>query len=267
MRTILYTFFAAALGFFLISSSGGRASVGNQGNTGAPGDNARTCITCHGSTINMSLNVEVTDASQQVVTEYVPGATYRVAVRLEGMASRFGFQMTSLIDDTEEDVETWENPTDNAKIANAQNRQYVEHDGLSSVSVFEADWTAPADNVGTITIYAAGIGANGNGNTMGDGGAINSLTLSPMTSSTDDLAVEDLIEASFANPVSSELYYTLGGNESFDITLMDQNGRMVNSWRGVFGEFTSNIESYNSGLYFLNFKTANGQFTDRIVKL
>lgn len=266
MKTILYTLFAAALGVFLISSSGGRAAVGNQGNTGAPGDNSRTCVTCHGSSIAMSLSIEVQDESQQVVTEYIPGATYRVIVNLEGDAGRFGFQMTSLIDDTEEDVETWSDPSDDVQISSARGRQYVEHTRASANDVFEANWTAPADNVGSITFYAGGIGANGNGNTMGDGGVINTLTLTPMSTSTTDLPLEDMVEGRHSNPVVNELYYELSGNQAFNVSIVDQKGSVMGQWKDIKGEFASDLSNFRSGVYFVSFSNELGRYTEKVIK-
>ena len=61
---LLYLFFGLSLALFVLNSnSGGRATVANAGNTGAPGDQANTCITCHGTSaaIQVNLDIEVAD--------------------------------------------------------------------------------------------------------------------------------------------------------------------------------------------------------------
>jgi uncharacterized protein (TIGR03437 family) len=46
--------------------------------------------------------------------------------------------------------------------------QFIEHNSPFTTNIINVTWTAPATNVGTVTIYAAANAANGDGNNTGD---------------------------------------------------------------------------------------------------
>jgi hypothetical protein len=269
MKKIIYTLLLLALGFFLMNNSGGRASSANQGNTGAPGDNSRVCSTCHGTGINVDLDLQVLDQDGQAVSEYVPGSTYRVRVRLltnSSDARAYGFQMTSIIDNNLDDVETWNNPTNNAVIARAGDREYVEHNGPSTENTFEVDWTAPSAGLGSVTFYSAGNAVNGNGSTSGDGGASNSLTLSEGVAS-DNLEIENLeIIRISSNPVQDLLIYNAQRSDTYEVHIFDSNGRRVYQ-KDFFTRYISidEVSSWNRGIYFVQISAEDGVFTDKFV--
>ena len=216
-----FTFFfglIAALGLFL-ANSGGRAATGNQGNTGAPGDNAQNavCGSCHaGGNFNVSLDLNVLDDTGSPVTEYLPETTYTVQVTVNaaaGQPSGYGFQLTALqaaLDVNGADVATFANPSANAQISVASSttntadpqRQYVEQAGVGTNNVFQVQWTAPAALSGPVSFYSCGNAVNGNGGSNGDAGNCTSLQLNESTTDTRSATFFATDFAWIANPVA-----------------------------------------------------------------
>ena len=281
MQSRLLSFlFLAAIGLVVFqSNSAGRAAQNGQGNCGAPGDSATTCINCHNSgSINAELNVEVLDGTGASITEMVGGDTYRVRVNLAGNnANGFGFQMVALdqaLNVNGEDVATWANPSDNAQIATAMNgRTYAEQNGTSPTGVFEVDWTAPAAPAENVTFYVCGNAVNGNGMNTGDGAACTTLTFPvAQTSATNDLGAEVRVDL-LANPVvGATARLNVSGAESGNYTLQvfDVNGKQfIDQTVRLHG--TDQIIDFavghlESGIYFVQLVQNGKQRTVRMVR-
>ncbi|MCB0642348.1 MAG: T9SS type A sorting domain-containing protein [Phaeodactylibacter sp.] len=235
---LVYTAFLLCMGFVLLTSSKfGRASADNpEGNTGAPGDvamNGRTCLNCHNTgSIQVTLDIEVSDENGSLVSAYIPGETYSVKVRLNtfaGSPSAFGFQLVSEFDSNHTTTNSWSNPSSNAKIVGLGGRDYAEHVSPSPTNEFTVDWTAPATGSGSITFYSGGNGVNGNNMSSGDGAAIKSLTLTESTTSTffAPNPIEDI--RIYPNPVADWLQLQLksGTSTELELRLFDVEGKQV----------------------------------------
>ncbi len=144
------------------------------GFTGAP-PTFNTCASsmggCHsGGNFNGSISIAGLPGS------IMPNTTYNLMVTVmfgSGNPMRGGFQMVAL-DQNNANAGTLSNPGPSSTISTSGGRTYFEHNpaqffgGNTSVS-YTVDWTAPAGPSGTtITMYAAGNVANGNGSTSGD---------------------------------------------------------------------------------------------------
>ncbi|MEM1217955.1 MAG: choice-of-anchor V domain-containing protein [Bacteroidota bacterium] len=209
----VYPLFALAIGAFIfLGNSNGRAAAGNEGNTGAPGDNAlngRTCQNCHnGGPLQVTLDIEVSKDGA-LVSSYIPGQDYDVKVIINdalGNPSGYGFQMVAEIDSDNSSTNSWSNPSSNTKTSSTTDgRSYLEQNGTSSSNEFTATWTAPTVGSGSVTFYSCGNGVNGNGMTSGDGAARNELTLTEDEgSSTFDAQKEELAFNLLPNPVVSD---------------------------------------------------------------
>ncbi len=267
MKKIIYTVSLCLIGFALMNNSGGRASSANQGNTGAPGDNSRTCANCHGNRIPVELSIEVFDDNDQQVNTYKPGDTYRVVVSLDSdspAANAYGFQMTSIIDENLEDVATWANPSNNAKIANARDRQYVEHNGPSQESTFEVEWTAPAEPQDSITFYAAGNAVNLNGSTGGDGSANNQLTLAADVSSFTEEARDLAVFRISSNPVMDHVIYRVPQGE-YRIFVYSGSGRLLYNTVQSGTRLTWQLADMASGVNYVRVVSEQGIYTDKLI--
>lgn len=141
------------------------------GRTGAPGEGS--CLDCHSGSPGDG-SVLITG----VPPSYTPDMTYTVTVTLQDQGqSRWGFELTA--------KDASANGAGSFTVTDAVNTQLSDnsapsadymkqtsagtYNGTANGPVtWQFDWTAPSTDVGTITFYAAGNAANGNGSTSGD---------------------------------------------------------------------------------------------------
>ncbi|MDQ1612237.1 MAG: hypothetical protein QOG00_2168 [Pyrinomonadaceae bacterium] len=146
------------------------------GYTRAPGEEPDACRECHlpqdSGAGSMRINVPPT---------YQPGKTYQVSVvhtNADPTRRRWGFQLT-VLDDTNRKAGALSAAGDGLTQALGNqgpfpSRQYIEHTSLGTFdnqtggATWTFLWTAPSEDVGPVTFYAAGNHANGNGNSDGD---------------------------------------------------------------------------------------------------
>lgn len=150
------------------------------GYSGAPGDNATGCTAsgCHIGTPNRA------GGSVQIVasggTTYVPGQTQQIQVTVTDSSERkYGFELSARVDSsaTKTSAGTLA-PTDgNTQVINCKTSgdtpfngscpsgntlQWIEHNltgytrSAAPATTFSFNWTPPATDVGTVTLYAAG---------------------------------------------------------------------------------------------------------------
>lgn len=280
--TFLYTLLAMLFTAFLfLSNSGGRAAVANEGNTGAPGDNAfnnRTCQTCHNSAaIQVALNISALDLDGNPVDAYQPGETYRLRVNVNaavGSPLGYGFQLVSLLNNGQSPVNSWSNPAGNVKLSTPSNgRQYAEHASVGANNTFEADWTAPAAGAGAVTFYAAGNGVNLNGNTSGDGAAQTSFQLpeaGPVAAEERKLA--SITFDAVPNPATDlvQLRFDLPGAQTLSIALLNLQGQTLVQEEHTLAQGQHNLplhlNQFPAGIYLLQLKTSSGIQTLRLLK-
>ncbi len=147
--------------------SGGPGTGGLGDRTGSPLSSA-TCAQCHsGGSFNATLGVQVLDGSTPV-SSYTAGDTYTVVYTVSGSSNGFGFQ-GGVLTSTNAAGGTFSSPSSNAQLVTISGRPYFEHDGgPSNTGVFQASWTAPIANTGTVSFYGVGLAVNQNGGTSGD---------------------------------------------------------------------------------------------------
>jgi len=171
----------------LTSSSNGRATAANTGNTGAPNESS-TCANCHSGGVFGVTTVSIQAfqvGTTTPVTSYLPGTAYdmRVTVtKTSGTPVGYGFQMTALTTPGNLPQSGYSNLASNVKqklitTGTYTGRTYVEHNGVTNNNQFNFRWTAPATGVGAIRFYASGVCVNGNGGTGGDNAGVTALTL------------------------------------------------------------------------------------------
>ncbi len=287
---ILYTIFSLTLLTIIsLSNSGGRATTANQGNTGAPGDemqgnNTRTCQNCHATgDIQVLMSLDILDTENNPVTAYIPNEMYTVRVSIDSAAgpaaNGYGFQMVNLFDADNSDVNGWmeSGHSDNVQIAAATNtnRVYAEHRGVSEVNEFFVRWQAPEIGGGGVSFYAAGIGANLNGTTSGDGAVIPlQVTLTEgIVSAVVDLSRVGIGIEVAPNPVKDQLSLIIQSEQQSVV-----NVQLINATGQVFyheqlnlqqGEQWEQIEMRElvKGVYFLQTTSGNAVNTQKIIKL
>lgn len=280
---IIYTFFVLFGAFLLLSHSSGRATNFNEGNTGAPNDNAtnnRTCQTCHNSgSFTVTPELLITDqGGNEISGNYLPGETYNVklTVNSTGSPAGYGFQLVALNAPANMDgtpVNTWALPTGSAGIqlaTPANGRQYAEHDAINTSNEFLLEWTAPSS--GDVTFYYGGNAVDENGQNGGDNAIMGSTELSLDPTSTNDLE-QSLSLDIFPNPVNEvlSLQTNAQGSDTYDLFLFDQSGRQILNQKINIpaGENVSPIEVNNlsTGMYNLIISDGENQITKKMLKL
>lgn len=281
---ILYTAFALLFAVCLFqSNSSGRANAAGSGNTGAPGDASSTCITCHGTSasIQVDLSIEATNADGVGVTQYEPEATYTFKVTLDpqmGNPSAYGFQMLSLnapLDMDGDAINSWVNASANASIVeiSATNRTYVEHSNPSSSNEFTVDWVAPSEGAGVVTFYACGNGVNFNGSTSGDNADCATFVFEEaVVSSTQDLAKAfDLSVA--PNPARDFIQLTtnLTPSNNYQVEIYNLNGQLMQQQLSPFSAGEQNatipVSSLTGGIYIIRVSNGREAANLKFVKL
>lgn len=286
----LYTIFSLALfAIISLSNSGGRAGAANRGNTGAPGDemagnNPRTCQSCHATgDIQVLLSLEVLDSDNHPITVYSPNEIYTAKVRIDSAAGPaalgYGFQMVSLFDADNTDVDGWaiSGHSDNVQIegSTTNNRVYAEHKGVSDSNEFLVQWQAPEAGSGDLTFYAVGNGVNRNGATSGDGATLPvKLTLTEnIVSSIADLNTVGIGLQVAPNPVTDYLTLTIESQKEEVLTT-----KIINATGQVFHQQTIqlsvgkqiipiDLSQLPAGIYFLQNNSKKVINTQKIIKL
>lgn len=233
---ILYKFFALAfLAFIFQSRSAGPANVAGLQVTGAPGStgNMGTCANsgCHtAGTFDPTLSIELLD-NDAPVDKYEPGKAYTIRVTIgngSGSPSVYGFQATSL-DGSDNAIGSFDAGS-GQQVVSFSGRDYLEHTSSASSGVFESTWTAPAADAGSVTFYSAGIAANGNGGTSGDGNAAATLTVEEDDANSTFSTNRDYATIAVApNPVADllKLDITSRAAGNFDLRIVDLSGKIV----------------------------------------
>ena len=274
----------------ILSNSGGRAAIGNQGNTGAPGDetlnngSSRTCQNCHATgEIQVSMSLEILDMDAQPVNSYKPGELYtsKIVISHESgpVPAGYGFQIVSLFDKDNSDVNSWSisGHSTNVQINNASQtgRAYAEHKGLDPANEFLVKWQAPEAGMGDISFYAAGNGVNGNGASSGDGSAIPiKKTISESLISSSEKSENTGLDYRITpNPVSNDLFIELSSTlkSKLEITLINSSGQLllkeyIEIQPGK-NQHTINLSFIPKGLFWVQLKHLNHSRIVKIIKI
>lgn len=260
-----------ALMALLMSHSGGRATQFNEGNTGAPGDDNKTCATCHnGGEFGADIGITLTDLDGTEVTQYQAGKTYTVTATISTTSAPggYGLQMVGLINSDESNAGSMANASTNAQLADLNGRSYLEQAGLSGPNVFTAEWTAPAVGSGAVTFYAAGHAANGNGNSGGDQATSTSVEFGEnVVESTKDY-IENLFTVS-PNPVQDYTTIILDENVNGNISVYSSTGQLVFESAINTSEFVLNLSDFSTGNYLVSIFNSNNNSvsTKQLIKL
>ncbi len=152
------------------------------GHTGAPGETA--CSGCHPGTLNSGAATFTFDLG---TTTYSPSQTYTGTVRISqpGML-KFGFAGLALRNSNNTTIGSFSLiETVRTRTYADGSRNYVSHTpcGADSTNAnsWLFKWTAPATNVGNITLYIGFLAANHSHSTAGDFSYTSNILLTPQT--------------------------------------------------------------------------------------
>lgn len=203
-------FFLVPVGFawFLLSNSGGAASVQNVDRTSSP-LGVGSCGSCHsGGNYTPVISTELLD-NNSVVTKYSPGKQYQVRVTIvAGNNPRgYGFQMVSLSGNNNVQGGSFGTAPAGFNKVTLNNRVYVEQSSTRTSGTFIIPWTAPVVGTGSVRFYSAGVAVNGSNGTGSDSHVQAAL---PLT------VAEDVTSISLSS--SSVSFPSSGGTQSVEIT-------------------------------------------------
>ncbi len=142
------------------------------GHTGAPGEQTCAVSGCHtGSSENLDptkLSL-ASVATPSIASGYTPGSIYNMTVNMGTVQQPVkGFQVTAL-DQNNNGAGTFTLTNPNStSLSSIGNRQYVGHNNANTTAAWTFRWQAPATNIGPVTFYLVGNGANGNASVAGD---------------------------------------------------------------------------------------------------
>jgi hypothetical protein len=256
------------LGLTLLSASfficGVLSEDGKAGKTGAPGEG--TCVQCHaGTALNAGGGFVFVESSDMIFGQHQLGQTYNMSVTVgQSGDGLFGFSVVAL-DANGNSVGTFtagsDNHTENFTVQGSP-RQYVTHNLNGGTSqdehTFNFTWTAPSEDFGTITFYATGLAANGNG--MNSGDKVYSATLeSPLMPNTGIANQSDAIAIHW-DPIQSAL--VIGNHiKSYHLEVFDIQGKVVVNMNQC-SESIVTMADLTSGCYVVRI-TRDGKKTER----
>lgn len=193
---------SARLGVVLMLVVGAGIAIASSGGpprsrTGAPAiatiSAEGTCLGCHN---NFSLNDGVTVSLVNPPSYYTAGAMYTFSVQVAsaltgGNPDRvWSFELTAVDMTNGNGVGTFTDvPGQGTQIISGtgsfSTRRYIEsttdRPGATSPVQWQVQWTAPANGVGPVGFYAAGIAGDGSGNTNGDRVGTTGLVIADVT--------------------------------------------------------------------------------------
>ena len=242
IRTTL-AIIACAVLVVVISSN---ASGPGGDRTNAPGSSGN-CSACHGGTANLGGDIAITvldKSTASAATQYTPGKTYTIGIKMGGTSIKKGFQAT-VINSSNAGIGTMSGNSTGTSIYTSGNRSICGHN-TPGLGVWYVDWTAPAAASGTVTIYASGVVSNANGSDNGDQVVKTSLSFPATASSNINSLANSTSFSVYPNPASHEIKFSSNVSK---VTIMSQNGKVVFSGKNVDHV---NIENLSNGLYFVN---------------
>lgn len=264
-RYLLPVALVATTAFLLFqSNASGPAANGNRA-TGAPGDGANTCTSCHsgGSFGPVTVDFSIQDTGGVEVTEYTPGEVYSISLDIDhsnGTPAGYGFQMIALAED-DSPTNSFVNPPSGVQVSTTAGRQYAEHSSWNVPGEYSIDWTAPGAGSGEVTFYVGANAINANGINSGDNAVIDDFSISEIAGDTTDTTgdgdewPEGLTEVDDrsslrAFPVpAKDVMHLVSDDQMNEIQLFDINGRLIKEVSSE--QRTIQVADLPSGLYFL----------------
>jgi len=259
----------------LLQSYSSGPAANNTRATGAPGDGANTCVTCHNSGGHfgpLDVVVEVKDAQGTSVAEYLPDSDYTVSVTVNhgsGTPAGFGFQMICLKTEGNKNVPGWSSPSPNAKLSTSAGRNYVEHKRVSTSNIFTVQWKAPQVGTGNVKFYIGANAVNGNGSNIGDNARLTSVELTEVPTDTIDTVSGITLAGSqmahwhlYPNPVHDDIHLR---NVPLDAVWYIHDARGVEIQSLIYTGQPIDLSALPRGQYFMRMENLPG--IQRFIKL
>ena len=269
-RILLLTAVAGFMYVTFTSESGGPAHSGVGGNRTGAQATVTNCggsvgaVSCHGTGAGTSVTITV-DSGTTAVTHYKPGLTYTVKVHGTNTASlpKFGFEFAAVSGTGGAQVQAGTFPAPTAPIYADPlgTLTFIEHGNTltgAPAGTYDASfqWTAPATNMGTLTLYCTINAVNGNAIVdAADISGNDSLKLLSWASLETASVLENLSINANPNPTTANLNLQMENAQpgSYNLQVFNMNGSLVASQHVEVNtasqSTTINTTNWATGLY------------------
>lgn len=222
--------------------------------TGAPGE--QTCTDCHNAGTNTGVFNVVAPSG------YVPGQTYTIQVQhatTDTTRRSWGFELIPLTSGNAM-AGTVANLNTNTRVRVSGVKSYVTQTSAGTFSGqtlsagWSFSWTAPATNVGNVTLYAAGLQADDSGDESGDQTYVRSVIIPPVTTAS-------LVE------ISGRVLTPEGrGLTNARVTITGPNGVRLTTFTTRFGSFRL-VDVEVGSSYVIDVSSRRYHFDSRVVQV
>ena len=228
------------------------------GYSGSPGDNSRTCNTCHsysGSGYSPTFNVTGIPANG-----YQAGQTYQLTLSVSNVnTAKKGFE-ACVENASNQKQGTFSNADSNTQAI--QSNTYITHTSAGNTqSQWTFNWTAPTTAQGDLTLYFAVNMANGNGSTSGDYVQASSVSIPEDTNAVQEI-VGDQIKI-YPNPADEYIRITTNDYQFDQAEIKDVLGKV---YPAKINNNRIDVSFLPSGTYFLELKNAQYNSIKQFIK-
>ena len=239
--------------------------------TGAPGEG--DCSGCHsGNSPNSDPNGSITITIDSSNGEYIPGKTYDVKVRVSHLLrNRFGFALTTRKANSTDHLGNFYADTASGVFNRtemvAHRRASID---ASQQRTWNFKWQAPLNETEDITIYAAGVAANGDNGNDGD---LAYTTFVKLKKSGTNTGIKNFAEENSADfsayPIPTNKYLNIKQTKTLhhivQLSIYNQLGEEVETWNDkellITSDHTIRLDlKHPKGIYYLKIKTITDTF-------
>ena len=273
---LTFTLGTAGMLFFAgIESDNGKA-----GATGSPGEQTCSQSNCHTGSANNSMGGSVALTSSDLVNwEYTPGQTYTLTATVTQQGrSLFGIGLEALLPSGANAGTLTPGTGSTIKTAtiSGNSRNNIVHNmnagATANAHSFTFTWTAPATDVGPITMYFAGNAANNNAAKTGDYIYNASQVVTPAGVGISEQENSPFTFSFYPNPTTENITvnYSLEESAKVKYVIYDLTGKQVQTESATRfpGAQQQNIDLNNlqAGTYLLSLNVDGSVITKRFVK-
>lgn len=274
MKNKLLVLIALSISWFLLMSSSIDVVNKRGDRTGSPVQTGTSQCggTCHGggSMDNPTITLTLLDASNALVTEYIPGETYTLKTEITSNATGYGFETVALLNNNN-NAGTSTVKSANVQIETLNSRSYSSHKGgASATGVFETTWVAPSAGFSDVTFYSSGVAVDNSNDNNGDlPTSPTSLKVTEKDGSTGGtgngpVAIDENLERTlfiYPNPSSEEI--VISNIDIKEVSLFDLSGKKLL----VSTENRIDVSFLNNGVYFVKIIDVKGiEISTKIIK-
>jgi hypothetical protein len=266
---------AGMLFFAGIESDNGKA-----GSTGSPGEQTCSQSNCHTGSTDNSMGGSVTLTSSDLINwEYTPGQTYTLTATVTQQGrSLFGVGLEALLlsGANAGTLIPGIGTTIKTSTVLGNSRNNIVHNSNAGATTnahsFTFTWTAPASDVGPITMYFAGNATNNNGAKTGDYIYNASQIVTPVSVGISEHESSPFTFSFYPNPTTENITvnYSLEESAKVQYVIYDLTGKKVQAEAATrfpgAQQQSIDLNSLHAGTYLLSLNVNGSVITKRFVK-